>query len=698
MKAKNIFAVFGILFVISVGLILSDYLAGYFYYFVNKSWPVDVSLETWPKYYHFYSDDVIQGKRLKIAAGLGLFSTFVLPFLIYLSTIQKGRSLHGDASFANISQIKKSGLMGDEGIIVGKYDNQYLQFAGQQSVLLIAPTRSGKGVSIVIPNLLNFPDSIVCFDIKSENFLYTSGFRAKHGQQVFLFSPFDDEGKGHRWNPFDLVSRSITKRSSDIAAIAQVFYPNGGGKDDKDGFWNDQARNLFLGLALYLLDTPEKPFTLGEILRQGTGDGRPARDYIQHLIRSRLDSGEPLSDECQSALNRFCAGSDNTIANIQASFLAPLTIFANVLVDAATSASDFDISQVRKQRMTIYVGIQPNRLGDARVLVNLFFSQLINHNLELPQKNKDLKYQCLTIFDEFTSIGRLAIIPQTIGFTAGYNMRLLTVCQSIAQLEATYGKEDTRTLTTNHALQIVFPPKEQKDANEYSEMLGYLTEKATSRGISRTRGWGGNGSTSENVSDQRRALMLPQELREMPQDQSILLLENTKPILCNKGFFYKNNVFINRLRGVSQYLSQLRTTVPNQNELEHAAFVESDLSSPVPVYDVALFTAKAEKRIRVLKDDEAIDLSKLAIDIPTIAPLDKSEASHEALTELVNDFFEQIGVDANQDTFSFEIKDEIAATQDDGGTIEWSGSTAFLPASLHPLNPSAIDLSVLDEN
>ena len=119
-----------------------------------------------------------------------------------------------------------------------------------------------------------------------------------------------------------------------------------------------------------------------------------------------------------------------------------------------------------------------------------FFSQLINLNTkQLPDQNPDLKYSCLLIMDEFTAMGRIGVLAKSVAFMAGYNLRLLTIIQSIAQMEApsAYGREDTRTIITNHALQILFPPREQKDANEYSEMLGFFTEKAVSTGISRPR-------------------------------------------------------------------------------------------------------------------------------------------------------------------------------------------------------------------
>ncbi|HFC8841498.1 TPA: type IV secretory system conjugative DNA transfer family protein, partial [Neisseria subflava] len=185
-------------------------------------------------------------------------------------------------------------------------------------------------------------------------------------------------------------------------------------------------------------------------------------------------------------------------------FKEPLNPWINPVIDAATSADDFLLTDVRKKKMTVYIGILPNKLAESRVIVNLFFSQLINQNTkELPQDNPDLKHQCLLLMDEFTSIGRVEIIAHSVSYMAGYNIRLFPIIQSVAQLDAVYGKEYARTIITNHALQIIYTPREQQDANEYSEMLGYTTVKR--KNVSRGR------ERSVSESEERRALMLPQE-------------------------------------------------------------------------------------------------------------------------------------------------------------------------------------------
>jgi type IV secretion system protein VirD4 len=255
----------------------------------------------------------------------------------------------------------------------------------------------------------------VVLDIKGENYDITAGYRAAHGQAVYAFSPFDDDARSHRWNPLTAVRSSPLHRVGDLLTIGQVFFPNDGGGTSSEAFFNDQARNLFLGLGLVLLETPSLPRTIGEMLRQSSGKGRSLKDHLSGLITQRREEASsinpPLSDECVDALQRLLSNSENTLSSVVATFNAPLTIFADAVVDAATSADDFRLEDVRRRRMSVYVRIPPNRLANARPLLNLFFSQLVSLNTQaLPEQDPTLKVQCLLVNDEFTAMGRVGVI------------------------------------------------------------------------------------------------------------------------------------------------------------------------------------------------------------------------------------------------------------------------------------------------
>ncbi|MFM0349745.1 type IV secretory system conjugative DNA transfer family protein [Paraburkholderia sp. RL17-347-BIC-D] len=490
--------------------------------------------------------------------------------------------------------------------IVGKYKGEYLKYYGQDFLMAAAGTRSGKGTSLVIPNLLTYPDSAVVEDIKEENYHYTSGYRRACGHETYLWAPFSEDGRSHAYNPLEYIaSRPAYARVGDVMAIGEHLYPSN--VDARLKYWNDNARNLFIGLVLYLLETPSLPCTFGEVLRQASGKGRAIREHVSSIVSTRADAahathGLPaLTFECLDALNRFLSQSKEAFANIVSTMTAPLNVFSNPVVDAATSRSDFDLADVRKKRMSIYVGIKPGDLKAGALLVNLFFSQLIDLNTrELPAENAALKYQCALILDEFAAPGKIDIIDTANPFIAGYNLRLMLIFQGMSQIEdpKLYGKHGAETLAINCKMRSLYAPRTVKESEEYSKMLGTFTYMARSRNRSRGR----SSSTSTNESEHGRALMMPQELRALKHNKQIITIEGCEPILCEKAFFYEDAELVDRLVRQSPYLrgvmAKLEKTnrrrawfgfgpkFPNEVQMKHAAFVARELCAPVPKIDV----------------------------------------------------------------------------------------------------------------
>jgi len=627
------------------------YVSGVLFLLLSKADPRQARWSSITTYWQLYSDDAVLRQRLLTAIALsGTGLLVILPGAL-IAAARPRRALHGDARFASAGEVARAGLVDSAknpetpSILIGRFKGRYLALPGQLSVMLSAPTRSGKGVGVVIPNLLNWPDSVVVLDIKGENHAITAGYRAAHGQAVYAFSPFDEQARSHRWNPLTAVRTSPLHRVGDLLGIGQVFFPNDGSGTSSEAFFNDQARNLFLGLGLLLLETPELPRTVGEMLRQSSGQGRSLKDHLNGLIKQRKEADKPFSDECVDALQRLLSNSENTLSSVVATFHAPLTIFADAVVDAATSADDFDLGQLRRQRMSVYVRIPPNRLANARPLLALFFSQLVSLNTQhLPEQDKSLKYQCLLVNDEFTAMGRVGIISQSAAFLAGYNLRLLTVVQAMSQLDAVYGDKEARTFATNHGLQILFAPREQRDADEYSAMLGHFTERATTRGRSRSFSGHGHSTVSRNESEQRRALLLPQEFKELGRDRLVVIFENCKPILGEKIRYFQDKAFTARLMPAPE----------------------------VKPMNMDLHLAKAQQRWRVAEDElppdkKAVHVEELAHDITILK--DKLEGSAAEAAQTCIDFFCQ-----------------FAAPEADGGTIEPADEEDSHPA------PSTLDV------
>lgn len=516
--------------------------------------PDVVGLDTLSAYWRDYGH--IRKVRAALMLGYAIaVAVSVLPLLVATAALLSGqkRELHGSARFANRTEIRKVGLLGDgEGqrwpaFIVGKYGKEFLTFYGQQFVSLAAPTRGGKGVGIVIPNLLTYPHSVVCMDIKLENWTLTAGYRAQYGQQCFLFAPGHPEFRSHRWNLLSYVRRQYEHRVGDIQNIGAMWWPPAG----RDAFWNDNARTLFLGLVLYMLETPDEQVSMPNLVRIATpADGTGLHQWIETAIARREDpaNGQPrLSPECVDALRTFSVQTDKVRSNILSTLLAPIDIFRDPRLAAATSGDDFDLRDVRRRKMSIYIGMTAEDLVRYGTLINVFFSQLLNENTRtLPEHDASLIYQCALIFDEFTAPGRIGIIEKAVAYQAAYNMRLLLIYQNNGQVIGDegrgYGPQGARTILTNCALKIMFQPKEDSDAKEYSETLGYETFKA--RSVSRNTGKAG---TSRSDAPQRRALLLPQEIKEIGYRKQLISMENCKPIFADKIIYYEDPAFSDRL-------------------------------------------------------------------------------------------------------------------------------------------------------
>ena len=477
--------------------------------------------------------------------GFGLPALAWVGCLVLLLRSARAQTLHGDARFATRRDLVKQGLLKDspDGIVVGKFGRKLIRLSGQQFVILAAPTRSGKGVGVVVPNLLTYRESVVVLDIKQENFDLTSGWRKSQGQEVYLFNPFAEDRRTHRWNPLSYVTEDPAFRISDIMAIGSSLYPD---SSAENGFWISQARNAFVAFTLYLFEKRDKERaefapvittpTLGRIFRLSIGVGDDLKATFRALRRM-----DYASSQTKQAFDNLTSQAKDTFSSILGTFREPLNGFLNPVLDAATSADDFLLTDLRRRKMTIYIGIQPNKLAESRVIINLFFSQLIKINTkELPRQNSSLKHQCLLLMDEFTAIGKVDVLASAVAFIAGYNLRLLPIIQSLSQLDAVYGKDIARSFVTNHALQIVFTPREQRDANDYSEMLGATTvrKESVSEGSSRTKSY----------SDERRSLMLPQELKAMSADKELFLYEGIPhPVMCSKIRYYSDRRFKSRL-------------------------------------------------------------------------------------------------------------------------------------------------------
>lgn len=526
-------------------LFVSQYLAGCLFLFMERGDVREASPLTVLHYAVYYGEIKYVRRQLWFASGLGLALVLGCGVIVFAP---RRRSLHGDARFATRREIAAAGLLGESGIILGRRGRRCLMLAGQQGVALAAPPRAGKGTGIVVPNALAWPGSLVCIDIKRENWTITAGFRAHCGQACYLFDPFAEDGHTARWNPFSYISPDPVRRVNDLQRIGEMLFPD---PPNVDPFWTASARSLFLGIALYLFETPSLPKTIGEVLRQGmASDDEGFGQHWKRIIEGRNSGKFPLTPSCVRALYDVIDLAPVTASSIRKTFTSRLDLWLNPILDAATAESDFDLQQLRSKPTSIYVGVNPDDLHRLRPVLNLFFQQAIGlQTRELPERNPDLKYQVMMLLDEFTALGRIPIIAEAISYLPGYNVRVVLVIQTPAQLREVYGIHNSETMLKSLAARIVFAPKDFADAREISDELGFTTVKVKTMSKPLVELFEGRHrrSRSVNVSEQRRALLLPQEVKELGTEEAIIFYEGLRPIRCRKIRYYADPRFRARL-------------------------------------------------------------------------------------------------------------------------------------------------------
>jgi type IV secretion system protein VirD4 len=520
-------------------------------------------------------------------AASGLVS-IAFPLLVM---VPKQRKLHGEARFASKAEISKMGLNSGDGLVMGKAHGEYLTSPGQHHVMLAAPTGAGKGVGAVIPVLLTWDHSAIVLDVKKENFRLTSKFRESCGHQVYLFDPGSSDRRTHRWNPLGYVREAHADRVDDIQKIGEKIYPD---VDGTDPIWSGGCRGLFLGITLYLFETEGRLRTMGQVTREvyGLDD-----DKLLAQLDSRAKSGKPYSTECELSLRDYLKAPDKTRESIRKTFTSRLELFMNPNIDAATSANDFDLEALRKERISIYLGVTPDNLDRMRPLLSLFFQQVLDlHTRELPEHNPALKHQLLLLMDEFVAMGKMPTVLGSIGYVRGYNIRLMPIFQSPSQVEALYGRAGALGFFQNHTCRMMFEPADYETAEALSKELG--TETVTKWSKSKPL-FGGKGAGSQSESQQGRALLMAQELTTMGTKSMILLIRGQPPVKCQKLFYYDDHTFLDRLKSVAPSLAALDNTwynqllskagigpirrKPNKQQLDHAQFSGELSNEPAPV-------------------------------------------------------------------------------------------------------------------
>jgi type IV secretion system protein VirD4 len=450
--------------------------------------------------------------------------------------IFKGKeALHGDAHWATASEIKKAGLFDKSGILLGEYQKgRYFIVNNYQHILLFAPTGSGKGVGFVIPNLLFWKESLICHDIKLENYDLTSGYRTQVlKQKTYVWEPANPEGYSHCYNPLDWISKSPGKMVDDVQKICKIVLP-------KFEFWENEARTLVVGLILYLLADPEKTKSFGEIVRTLRSDD------VAYALAAALDTlGDEIHPVGYMNIAAFLQKAEKERSGVISTANSGLELWANPLIDKTTSRSDFDIRQFKKQTTSVFVGLTPDNVERLKPLMGMFYQQATAFlSQQMPQK--DEPYGVLFLMDEFPTLGKLEQFLSGIAYFRGYRVKLFLIVQDTQQLKGTYEDAGMNSFLSNATYRITFAANNVETARLISELIGNKT--VLSESFNRPKFFDMNpASRSLHMSKSQRALLLPQEVISLARDEQIILIEASPPIRCKKIFYYKDPFFMKRL-------------------------------------------------------------------------------------------------------------------------------------------------------
>ena len=468
---------------------------------------------------------------------LGGFVVALLVIFVFAKLSRDKKSQHGDAKFQDRAEVVESKLYENKGILVGTAYGRYIRASDETHVLLEAPTGAGKGVGIIIPNILERDGSSIILDLKGENYDTCSGYLAAHGVRVIRVELLNPKLRTHRFNPLGYINRkSEIEVIGELRKFAEQLYP----KEGDQSFWTDKAKSAFVGVGAYIAETEELPFNFTEIYKQFVSDD--PRTRFPELIRQRATSDRPLSTGCTLALSEFTGASEKTFSEIMSSVTAKFSIFLDPRVRAATEESDFDLADLRHKKMAIFLVVRVDEIKEIKTFLNIIFQQAISRALAQGEAKTAARHRVLLVLDEFYQLGEMPTVNQAASFVRSYGFNLLFVFQNRGQaLEV----DKPNLIRSNCDVQVVFAPNDADDAKKISERLGTHGIDSTSK--SNSLGMFAKRNNSQSVSSQSRALMLPQEIMQMPEREIIVFIRGKNPLKADRITYYESKDFMPRL-------------------------------------------------------------------------------------------------------------------------------------------------------
>ncbi|WP_028745379.1 conjugal transfer protein TraG [Rhizobium mesoamericanum] len=511
-------------------------------WFMLGHWPIYYpwSFFPWWYFYDAYAPPIfVEGAY--IAASGGFVSIAVaIGMSVWRAREAKNAETFGSARWARHDEVRGAGLLGEDGVVLGKFDHAYLRHDGPEHVLCFAPTRSGKGVGLVVPSLLTWPGSAIVHDIKGENWTLTAGFRARHGR-VLLFDPTN--AKSAAYNPLLEVRRGEWE-VRDVQNIADILVDPEGSLE-KRNHWEKTSHALLVGAILHVLYAEEDK-TLAGVAAFLSDPKRPIESTLAAMMKTAHLGESGPHPVIASAARELLNKSDNERSGVLSTAMSFLGLYRDPVVAEVTRRCDWRIADIvgARQPTSLYLVVPPSDIARTKPLIRLILNQ-IGRRLTEDLKAKGNRHRLLLMLDEFPALGRLDFFESALAFMAGYGLKAFLIAQSLNQIEKAYGPNNS--ILDNCHVRVSFATNDERTAKRVSDALGTATEMRAMRNYAghRLSPWLGHLMVSR--SETARPLLTPGEIMQLPPADEIVMVAGTPPIRAKKARYYEDRRFKDRI-------------------------------------------------------------------------------------------------------------------------------------------------------
>jgi type IV secretion system protein VirD4 len=512
-----------------------------------------VQLLRWISVYRNVPELELVISRGMLVAGVAAVASAMGILLVSNSRPRrKASSSHGTARWED-----GQALRNDDGLLIGRHlsGRELHRFNGEGHLLTLAPTRTGKGVSAVIPNLLDYLGSVFVLDVKPENAAVTARRRRELGQDVRILDPFAAVGGWDGFNPLDLIDIESPDAIDDARMIADMMVTVEG-EGAENVHWNETARAFLAGLALHIKSSAPKEdqhlLRLRKLatLRRGTPRAAgPFEELLTQMLDSRAVDGLVARAAAVLLQKPFKErGSVVSALHRHTEFLDSPHLRATLC------SSTFDPADLKRKRMSVYLCLPSDRLPEYHRWIRL----MIGCTLRLLMRTRGRSPQrVLMMLDEFQNLGRLGPVERDISLAGGFGVQFWLFVQDISRLKATY-PQTWETFFTNGEVLQAFGASNDRTTSEYLSWLTgettiFLESENESRGVSRGKMFSTQRGTGQAVSEKGRRLLTPDEVRRLDRDLQLVFLKGCDPIVAKRINYLSDPAFRGQFDPNPQY-------------------------------------------------------------------------------------------------------------------------------------------------